>query len=72
MPGGGYAIWAGTSMATPFVSGQAALIRSLVPGIQPDHVFQAIEQTATHLLPNPIHSGAINVPSSLMFALSHP
>jgi subtilisin family serine protease len=72
MPGGGYAIWAGTSMATPFVSGQAALIRSAVPGMRPDHVFQAIEQTATHLSPNPIHAGAINISASLMFAFGHP
>jgi Subtilase family len=71
MPGGGYAIWAGTSMAAPFVSGQAALILSLVPGMQPNQVFQAIEQTATQLPRNPIHSGAINIVSSLAFALAH-
>ncbi len=72
MPGGGYDTWAGTSMSTPFVSGQAALIRSLVPGIHADHVFQAIENTATQLPNNPIHHGAINIPSSLNFAVAHP
>ena len=72
MPGGGYAIWAGTSMAAPFVSGQAALIRSLVPGMHADQAFQAIEQTATQLPQNPIHAGAINIVSSLAFALAHP
>ncbi len=72
MPGGGYDIWAGTSMSTPFVSGQAALIRSLVPGIHADHVFQAIENTATQLPRNLIHNGAINIPSSLAFATAHP
>jgi Subtilase family len=72
MPGGGYDIWAGTSMAAPFVSGQAALILSLVPGMQANQVFQAIEQTATQLPQNPIHSGAINIVSSLAFALAHP
>jgi subtilisin family serine protease len=72
MPGGGYDTWAGTSMSTPFVSGQAALIRSLVPGIHADHVFQAIENTATQLPQNPIHSGAINIVSSLAFAIAHP
>ena len=72
MPGGGYDIWAGTSMSTPFVSGQAALIRSLVPGIHADHVFQAIENTATQLPQNPIHTGAINITSSLAFATAHP
>jgi hypothetical protein len=72
MPGGSYDIWAGTSMATPFVSGQAALILSEVPGMQPSQVFQAIEQTATQLPGNPIQSGAINIVSSLAFALAHP
>jgi subtilisin family serine protease len=72
MPDGSYAIWAGTSMATPFVSGQAALILSLVPGMHADHVFQAIENTATLLPTNPIRSGAINIVSSLAFAIAHP
>ena len=72
MPGGGYDIWAGTSMSTPFVSGQAALIRSLVPAIPADHVFQAIENTATQLPQNPIHNGAINITASLTFATAHP
>jgi len=69
MPGGGYDTWAGTSMSTPFVSGQAALIRSLVPGIHADHVFQAIENTATKLpkTKNTIHAGTINITSSLTF-----
>jgi subtilisin family serine protease len=70
MPGGSYAVWAGTSMSAPFVSGQAALIRSLVPGIHTDHVFQAIENTAMKL--PPIHFGAVNIASSLAFAQAHP
>jgi subtilisin family serine protease len=72
MPGGGYAMWAGTSMAAPFVSGEAALIRSLVPRIHANQVFQAIENTATHLPLNPIHFGVINIAASLAFALAHP
>ena len=70
MPGGGYDIWAGTSMSAPFVAGQAALIRSLVPGIQANKVFQAIENTSAKL--SSIHFGAINIVSSLAFALAHP
>ena len=72
MPDGGYAIWAGTSMAAPFVSGQAALIRSLAPGMHADQVFQAIENTTTRLPLVPVHYGAINIPASLAFALAHP
>jgi hypothetical protein len=59
-------------MAAPFASGQAALILSLVPGMHSDHVFQAIENTATPLQGKPIHSGAINIVSSLAFAIAHP
>ncbi len=44
---GGYAIGAGTSFATPFITGQCALIRSLVPGIEwmtiYDQVYEGIE-----------------------------
>jgi subtilase family protein len=70
-PGGGYDLWAGTSMSAPFVSGQAALIRSEVPAMPANQVMQAIEQTAAHLPQNPIHSGAISIVSSLDFASAH-
>jgi subtilisin family serine protease len=68
MPDGSYALWAGTSMAAPFVSGQAALIRSLAPGLQANQVFRDIENTATKLPQNPVHSGAISIVASLAFA----
>lgn len=36
---GGYAIGAGTSFATPFIAGQCALIKALVPGISWDDLY---------------------------------
>lgn len=72
MPGGGYDLWAGTSMSAPFVSGQAALIRSLAPAMQAGQVFQAIQNTATKLPGTQVHNGAVNIPASLTFAAAHP
>ncbi len=42
VPGGGYASKSGTSMATPHVSGEAALIMSKYPELTPAEVKQAI------------------------------
>lgn len=46
MPGGGYAEWAGTSGATPIVSGVAALIRSKWPEMSAKQVINRIVSTA--------------------------
>jgi|GEM_PF-5603579 len=43
---GTYALWGGTSFAAPFVSGQAALLISLVPDIPWDNLYQAIVNSA--------------------------
>ena len=46
MPAGGYAEWAGTSGATPIVSGVAALIRSKWPEMSASQVINRIVSTA--------------------------
>ena len=48
-PGNSYAWWSGTSMATPFVAGQAALIRSVAPWLSAELVSKLITQTARPL-----------------------
>ncbi len=48
-PTGRYAAWDGTSMATPFVAGQAALIKSLRPAASPECVGGIIGETARPL-----------------------
>ncbi|GAB5603007.1 S8 family serine peptidase [Thermus sp. FJN-A] len=43
IPGGGYSLLSGTSMASPIVSGVVALIKALNPFVQPFHVYQALK-----------------------------
>lgn len=63
-PPSGYARWDGTSMAAPFVAGQAALIRSHDDGASAETIEARIRQTA-----RPVGggsgSGRIDVPASL-------
>lgn len=42
---GGYALWSGTSMATPWVAGGAALVCSKYPGASRNQVIERIEGT---------------------------
>ncbi|MEH0110362.1 S8 family serine peptidase [Tersicoccus sp. MR15.9] len=46
LPGGGYRTWAGTSAATPLISGLAALIRSRWPELSAGEVANRIVSTA--------------------------
>lgn len=45
----GYAVWSGTSMAAPLVSGAAALLRSKQPNLLPKDVVRQLTATATPL-----------------------
>ncbi|MGH2521626.1 MAG: S8 family serine peptidase [Anaerolineales bacterium] len=59
-PVNGYAWWSGTSMSTPFVTGQAALLLSDNPELMLDEVGQLIGGTARSLEPfNPAYRGLL-------------
>jgi subtilisin family serine protease len=47
VPGGGYGVWRGTSMAAPVVSGIAALVRNRYPTLKPNAIFEHIRRTST-------------------------
>ncbi len=49
MPLSGYAWWSGTSMATPLVAGQAALLHSFRPTLNPREIAEQIAATALSL-----------------------
>lgn len=49
MPGGGYGGKHGTSMATPYVSGLAALLWSMAPSLTDEQVFDLIKDNAVDL-----------------------
>ncbi len=49
VPGGGYGTWSGTSMATPFVAGTAALVRALNPAMLPDAVAKRLVSSSSAL-----------------------
>ena len=48
MAGGGYGEAEGTSFASPYVAGVAALLRSVDPALTPDDLESILERTASH------------------------
>lgn len=48
-PKDGYAYWSGTSMASPFVAGQAALVHSTAPALNPRDIATVIDRTSHSL-----------------------
>ena len=55
-----YANWDGTSMSTPFVSGQAALIKQVYGSIKPKYTEQKIRESARSLLfTDPTYGGML-------------
>ena len=53
-PGGGYATWGGTSMASPLAAGAAALLRAQNPGLAPKDVVQQLKRTSALLCGTPL------------------
>lgn len=49
IPGGGYATWSGTSMASPLVAGTAALLLSMNPNQRADDVIKRIQSRSALL-----------------------
>ena len=71
LPVDGYGSWSGTSMATPFVAGQAALLLSMNPDLNVVQVADLMGGTAENLnpynpsYPNQLGVGLINTAASL-------
>lgn len=72
LPGTQYGSWSGTSMATPFVSGGAALLLARHPDWSPVTVTKALRDTARPLDPlNPEHAGELGAGRIALGAAMH-
>jgi subtilisin family serine protease len=70
MPGGGYAVWSGSSMSSALVSGQAALLRTLDAEASAGAIIDDIQVTARQVPTDPIESGSVDIPRSLNYTIS--
>ena len=71
-PVSGYAAWSGTSMATPFVAAQAALIRGAIPSAGSGCVASIIRQTARPSADASLRAGHADVEASTKYAADAP
>lgn len=69
VPGGGFATWSGTSMAAPFVAGEAALLLAAAPGLSVPQLTSAIESVGRPLTGNTVTFGEVD-PAGAMRALN--
>ena len=44
LPGGRYGVWSGTSMSTPIMSGMAAMVKSVNPGLINTDLVEQLEE----------------------------
>ena len=68
-PAVSYGRWSGTSMSTPVVAGQIALLRSLRPGVKSDKILEAVFHTCRKLAKTEMKEGRVDLAASLAFLL---
>ncbi len=69
MPGAGFDSWSGTSMATPVVSAQLAMIIAAAPRLDASHVEEKVRSTAKKLSGQRLHYGRVSITASVQKAL---